>query len=146
MDDAAAPAAILFFLCAATGDLIPGCWPALPLTRGVAPFKENDGFIYKLKFVDDLKGITPLLRTTPPKGTLKAPRHRQLGVPASRFGPFVRVHRLPSPLSWGLESMRRFVTNGILWSAGLEVPAGGAPVAFDPADLKLHLDPSRRRK
>ncbi|HEV3026941.1 MAG TPA: ThuA domain-containing protein [Planctomycetota bacterium] len=112
-----------------------------PITRGVAPFKENDGFIYKLKFVEGLKGITPLLRTSPPKTTLKdtedivawayeRPDHGRSFV-------FTGCH-LQS--SWGLEGMRRFVTNGILWSAGLEVPAAGAPVALDPADLEKHLD------
>jgi hypothetical protein len=42
--------------------------------------------------------------------------------------------------------MRRFVTNGILWSAGLEVPAAGAPVSLDPADLEKHLDPVPGKK
>jgi hypothetical protein len=118
-----------------------------PITRGVAPFKENDGFIYKLKFLDDLKGITPLLRTTPPKGTLKGTEDIVSWAfqrpDSGRSFVFTGCH-LHS--SWGLEPMRRFVTNGILWSAGLEVPAGGAPVAFDAADLKLHLDPVPAKK
>jgi hypothetical protein len=118
-----------------------------PITRGVAPFKENDGFIYKLKFVDGLKGITPLLRTTPPKSTLKDTEDIVAWAyqrpDAGRSFVFTGCH-LQS--SWGLEGMRRFVTNGILWSAGLEVPAGGAPVAFDPADLKKYLDPIPPKK
>jgi hypothetical protein len=48
--------------------------------------------------------------------------------------------------SWGLESMRRFATNGILWSAGLEVPAGGAPVALESDELKKNLDPLPAKK
>jgi type 1 glutamine amidotransferase len=118
-----------------------------PISRGVAPFKENDGFIYKLKFIDGLKGITPLLRTTPPKATLKdtedivswafqRPDHGRSFV-------FTGCH-LQS--SWGLEGMRRFVVNGILWSAGLDIPASGAPVALDPADLQKHLDPIPPKK
>jgi type 1 glutamine amidotransferase len=113
-----------------------------PITRGVAPFKENDGFIYKLKFVEGMKGITPLLRTSPPKTTLKDSEdivswafQRPDG---GRSFVFTGCHLHES---WGLESMRRFATNGILWSAGLEVPSAGAPVALDPADLKKHLDP-----
>jgi len=118
-----------------------------PITRGVAPFKENDGFIYKLKFVDDLKGITPLLRTTPPKGTLKGTEdivswafQRPDG---GRSFVWTGCHL---HASWSLEGMRRFTINGILWSAGLEIPAGGAPVGLDPADLKLHLDPVPAKK
>jgi hypothetical protein len=119
----------------------------LKQTPGVAPFKENDGFIYKLKFVEGLKGITPLLRTTPPKATLKDAEdivswafQRPDG---GRSFVFTGCH-LQS--SWGLEGMRRFVINGILWSAGLEVPAGGAPVELDPAELKRHLDPVPAKK
>lgn len=117
-----------------------------PITRGVAPFTENDGFIYKLKFVDELKGITPLLRTTPPKGALKGTEdvvswayQRPDG---GRSFVFTGCH-LHS--SWGLEGMRRFVTNGILWSAGLEIPSGGAPVALEEGELKKYLDPARKK-
>ncbi len=113
-----------------------------PITRGVAPFKENDGFLYKLKFVDGLHGVTPLLRTSPPKATLKDAEDVVAWAyerPArGRSFVFTGGH-LQS--SWGLEGLRRFVTNGILWSAGLEIPAGGAPVALDPADLHKYLDP-----
>jgi hypothetical protein len=118
-----------------------------PITRGVAPFKENDGFIYKLKFVDGMKGITPLLRSTPPKGTLRDQEdvvswayQRPDG---GRSFVFTGCHLHES---WGLESMRRFVTNGILWSAGLEIPAGGAPVAMDADELKKNLDPMPAKK
>jgi type 1 glutamine amidotransferase len=36
-----------------------------------------------------------------------------------------------------IEAFRRFIINGILWTAGLEVPATGAPVNVSEADLKL---------
>ena len=39
-------------------------FPDHPITRGVEPFTLNDGWILKLTFVPELKGITPLLRTT----------------------------------------------------------------------------------
>ena len=118
-----------------------------PITRGVAPFQENDGFIYKLKFVEGMKGITPLLRTCPPKATLKDGEdivswayQRPDG---GRSFVFTGCHLHES---WGLESMRRFVTNGILWSAGLDVPAGGAPVALEADELKKNLDPLPAKK
>jgi hypothetical protein len=113
-----------------------------PITRGVAPFKENDGFLYKLRFVDGMKGITPLLRTRPPKGDLKDGEDivswafERAGGGRSFVFTGGHLHE-----SWGLEGMRRFVANGILWSAGLEVPSGGAPVALGPDDLKQNMDP-----
>ena len=32
------------------------------------------------------------------------------------------------------------MVNGILWSAKLEIPETGAPVAFDPADIMKNWD------
>jgi hypothetical protein len=94
-----------------------------------------------------MKGITPLLRTSPPKTTLKGTDdivswtyNRPDG---GRSFVFTGCH-LHS--SWGFEGMRRFVVNGILWSAGLEVPSGGAPVALDAEDLKKYLDPVPAKK
>jgi hypothetical protein len=117
-----------------------------PITRGVTPFKENDGFLYKLRFVEGMKGVTPLLRTSP-KGGLKGSEdvvswaYERPG--GGRTFVFTGGHLHES---WGLEGMRRFVANGILWSAGLEIPAGGAPVALEPDDLKRHLDPPPPKK
>jgi hypothetical protein len=117
-----------------------------PVTRGVAAFTENDGFLYKLRFVDGLKGITPLLRTSP-KGGLKGSEdvvswaYERPG--GGRTFVFTGGH---AHKEWGLEGMRRFVANGILWSAGLDVPPGGAPVALDPGDLARYLDPVPAKK
>ncbi len=38
-------------------------FPDHPSTRGVTPFKIDDGWLWKLRFVPELKGVTPLLRT-----------------------------------------------------------------------------------
>lgn len=117
-----------------------------PVTRGVTPFKENDGFLYKLRFVEGMKGVTPLLRTSP-KGGLKGSEdvvswaYERPG--GGRSFVFTGCH---AHESWALQGMRRFVANGILWSAGLEVPAGGAPVALDPEELKRNLDSKPAKK
>ncbi|MGL6094221.1 MAG: ThuA domain-containing protein, partial [Fimbriiglobus sp.] len=42
--------------------------------------------------------------------------------------------------NWGNENFRRVVVNAILWAAKADVPAGGAKVALDPADLNRNLD------
>ena len=44
------------------------------------------------------------------------------------------------------EGYRRFLVNGILWSAGLDVPAAGAPVKLDAADLPKYLTPPPAKK
>ena len=123
-------------------------FPEHPVTRGVSPFKIDDGFIYKNTFMPS--GVTPLLRASPPKGPALKDLEDVVAWtydrPAGgRTFVFTGCHL---HASWALEGMRRFVANGILWSAGLEIPAGGAPVAFNPEDLKKNLDvkPAAARK
>jgi hypothetical protein len=36
---------------------------------------------------------------------------------------------------------RRLVVNAILWTAGRQIPAGGATVHMDPARLEENLEP-----
>jgi type 1 glutamine amidotransferase len=46
--------------------------------------------------------------------------------------------------NFGIESFRRALVNGILWTAHVEVPAGGAPVAVTGKDLELPLDTRKK--
>jgi hypothetical protein len=113
-----------------------------PITRGVAPFKENDGFIYKLKFVEGMKGITPLLRTTPPKGTLKDTEDIvSWAYQRPEGGPLLRVHRLPPPRVVGprVDAALRDQRHPLVGRP--RGPGGGAPVAMDAEELKKNLDP-----
>ena len=41
--------------------------------------------------------------------------------------------------NWELEDQRRLVVNGILWSAGVEVPKDGAKVEMKVGDLERHV-------
>jgi type 1 glutamine amidotransferase len=126
--------------------------PEHPITRGVKPFAIRDEWYYNIRFTPTRKGVTPILTATPPdstRGTPAAKEHpgrpevlawafdradggRSFGFTGAHF------HR-----NWGDENFRRLVVNAILWSAKLDVPAGGAPVELDPADLKKNLDRKR---
>jgi hypothetical protein len=123
--------------------------PEHPITRGVKPFALRDEWYYNMRFAPDMKGVTPILKGTPPdstRGTPDAKAHpgreeiaawaferpdggRSFGFTGAHF------HK-----NWGDENFRRVVVNAILWSAGLEVPKEGAKVDLDPADLKKNLD------
>jgi len=46
-------------------------FPDHPTTRGVTAFRIDDGWLWKLRFVPDLKGVTPLLRTDSPKAKVR---------------------------------------------------------------------------
>lgn len=41
---------------------------------------------------------------------------------------------------------RRFLVNGILWCAGVEVPKAGAPVKLAAADIPKYLTPTPAKK
>jgi hypothetical protein len=122
--------------------------PAHEVTRGVRPFAAPaDGWLYNLHFAP--AGVTPLLRGTVPdksRSTADAKRHvgraeviawaQQRPEGGRGFGfTGADLHR-----SWTYPSQRTLVLNGILWSAGLPVPAGGVQVDLDPAALERNLD------
>ncbi|HEY0549659.1 MAG TPA: ThuA domain-containing protein [Verrucomicrobiae bacterium] len=115
-----------------------------PVLRGVKPFTaKGDGWLYNLHFADDAK-FTPLLVGQVPdksRTTADAKKHngrdevigwvyeRENGGRAFCFTG-IDLHK-----NWELESQRRFVVNGILWSAGVEVPKDGAKVEVQAGDL-----------
>lgn len=124
-------------------------FPKHAITRGVNPFKIDDGYLYKLRFVPGMKGITPLLRTVNPK-TPGAKRDDTAIVSwaferegGGRSFAFTGGHL---HASFAEEGYRRLLTNGILWSAKIDIPAGGAPVALSPADLQGNLDSRGKAK
>ncbi|MBY0458096.1 MAG: ThuA domain-containing protein [Gemmataceae bacterium] len=125
--------------------------PKHPITRGVKPFTLRDEWYYGMRFVEDMKGVTPILQAVPPdntrttehtkgrKGEIETmawayerpdeAKGRGFGFTGGHF------HR-----NWADENFRRVVVNAILWSAKVDVPEGGAPVKFDAADLNKNLD------
>lgn len=58
-------------------------FPDHAIFRGVTPFKIDDGWLYKLRFVPQMKGVTPLLSTTSPKA--KAPKDASEAIVAWAF-------------------------------------------------------------
>ena len=48
--------------------------------------------------------------------------------------------------NFGIEEFRRGIVNGILWTAGVAVPEGGAPCAITAKDMELPPDTRKRRK
>ncbi len=124
-------------------------FPKHPIFNGVKPFAIDDGWLLKLKFADGMKGVTPLLRTWSPKA--KAPPQENQDVIAWAFDrpaggrsfSFTGGHLHESLAK---EGYRRFLVNGILWSAGQEIPAGGAKVALDEKLLPDYLKPAPPKK
>ena len=119
-----------------------------PSLRGVEPFAAPlDGWLYNLHFAE--KGITPLLSGAVPdksRTTVDAKAHTgRAEVIAWAYdrpggGRSFAFTGCDLHKNWQVESQRRFVVNGILWSAGIEVPATGASVPMQAGDLARNLD------
>ncbi len=123
--------------------------PTHPTTRGVQPFTIRDEWYYNMRFLEDTTNVTPILQALPPDNTrgTKAAKARA-GMIETMAWAYERpeggrgfgftgghFHR-----NWADENFRRIVVNAILWSAKVEVPADGAKVDFDAADLNRNLD------
>lgn len=123
--------------------------PKHAITKGVKPFTLRDEWYYNMRWIDDMKGVTPILQALPPDGTRGTPAAKaRKGEIETMAWAFERpgggrsfgftgghFHR-----NWADEDYRRLVVNAILWSAKVEVPEKGAKVEFDPADLNKNLD------
>ena len=109
-------------------------FPPHPVFNGVTPFAIDDGWLWNNHLAG---GTVPLLRTVGPKdggqttpaGSVVAWAFEPAG--RGRAVVFTGGH-LHDSLKH--EGYRRFLTNSVLWAAKQPVPAGGAPVALDPAD------------
>jgi len=118
-------------------------FPEHATTRGVTPFKIDDGYLFKLRFVSDMKGVTPLLRTVNTK-TKSVPLDDNAIVAwaydradKGRSFAFTGGHL---HVSLAEEGYRRLIVNGILWSAQVEIPKTGAPVVLSTAELNQYLE------
>ncbi|QEG21575.1 PVC-type heme-binding CxxCH protein [Mariniblastus fucicola] len=136
---------------------------ALPdhaICRGVEPFSVDDEWYYHMRFVEGMKGITPILTDVPPAHTLRRPDGERSGNTAVRravangetqhvawayqrpgggrgFG-FTGGHNHES---WQDDNFRKIVLNAILWTANVEVPEDGcANNQVDDALIKQNID------
>ncbi|HSH94054.1 MAG TPA: ThuA domain-containing protein [Roseimicrobium sp.] len=139
--------------------------PPHPITRGVAPFKTNDEWYFHMRFRDNMQGVTPILTSIAPDGTMSRPDGDHSGNPAVRkavankepqhvswayvrpdggrgFG-FTGGH---NHLGWANEDQRRLVLNAILWVAKVEVPKNGVQSKVTQEELMLNLDPKPAAK
>jgi hypothetical protein len=133
-----------------------GALPSHEVANGVGPFTVNDEWYYDMWWTAGMPGVTPILQAVPPEATRTTPdtmanpgrsettawAHDRPG--GGRGFGFTGGHwhgnwtdSVDAP---DASKLRRIVTNGILWTAHVPVPAGGAPVDFDPANGGRWLD------
>lgn len=122
-------------------------FPEHPTLQGVSTFAAPlDGWLYNLHFEPEavplLSGVVPeKSRSTPdakshperPEVVAWAYKRKDGGRSFAFTG--CDLHR-----NWSVEGQRRFVLNGILWSAGTEVPKDGASAPMEPGAIGTNLD------
>ena len=124
--------------------------PEHPITRGVQPFEINDEWYYHMRFVPEMKGVTPILSDLPPRESLNRPDGHHSGNPHVRAAVIERQE--PQHVAWAYErpeergrgfgftgghfhknwqhdDFRKLVLNAILWTARMNVPEQGVPSA-----------------
>jgi hypothetical protein len=123
--------------------------PRHPTTRGVKPFTINDEWYYHMRFVEAMKGVTPILAALPPLTTIQGG-----GKESTSHGGNPAVYRevaagKKQAMAWAYErpdggrgfgftglhkhtnladnNFRTLLLNAVAWVAKLKVPAGGVP-------------------
>lgn len=119
--------------------------PHHPVTNGVKPFAVLDEWYYHLRFVKNMKNITPILQTLPPDSTLNRPEGTHTNNPFVREA--VLKNKEPQIIAWTYQrpaggrgfgftgghthanwkndNFRMLVLNAIAWTAQITVPKNG---------------------
>jgi len=128
--------------------------PDHPVTRGVKPFAIEDEWYYHMRFVDEMRGVTPILTAVPPDDTRKGPDGPHSGNPAVRAGLGMPEHvawayERPGGgrgfgftgghwhWNWAHDDYRTLVLNAVAWAAGIEIPPEGLRTATPTVDRLL---------
>ena len=128
--------------------------------NGVKPFSVNDEWYYHMRFVKNLKGVTPILTDVPPATTLRRGDGARSGNPTVRkavangesqhvawayerpdggrgFG-FTGGH---VHMNWQNDDNRKLMLNAILWTAKVKIPEGGVKSkTLTKEEMLLNLD------
>jgi hypothetical protein len=139
--------------------------PNHEITRGVKPFKINDEWYYHMKFVDGMKGVTPILSAIPPEKTRGRPGandphggNAEVQKHTGEAETVVWAYERPdggrgfgftgahNHRNWGNENFRKIGLNAILWIAKVPVPQNGVECAVTADDLEQNLDPKGGKK
>ena len=115
--------------------------PKHPICNGWTEYELHDEFYLRMKLSPKSK---PLLKlTTKGKEEIVAWTLEREG---GHQGTLLRDYTGAFPPNYGIESFRKAIINGILWTANIEVPKNGANVTIDTEkDMKLSPDPRKKK-
>ncbi len=119
-----------------------------PVANGVKAFSAKDEWYYHMRFVPEMKGVTPVLSAIAPLNTVKFKEGDKPSPHGGNPDAFADVKAgKPQHLAWAFDrpkggrgfgftgfhffanmtndSFRTTMLNGVAWVSGLEIPAGG---------------------
>lgn len=119
-----------------------------PVSNGVKAFSAKDEWYYHMRFVPEMKGVTPVLSAIAPLNTVKFKEGDKPNAHSGNPEAYADVKAgKPQHLAWTYDrpkggrgfgftgfhffanmtndSFRTTMLNGVAWVAGLEIPAGG---------------------
>ena len=116
--------------------------PSHPINTQVQPPKCEEEFYYRLKFPKSTNAVTPLwqIATDHDTHTVAWAWDRADKEQGRSFG-FSGLH---FHKNWSQPAYRRLMTQGVLWTLKLPIPAKGAPVDVSETDLKLDPPPPKK--
>ena len=124
-------------------------FPKHPITRGVTPWKINDGWLNAIQFADGMKGVTPLVWSGKQYAGSRSGLDKDIVAWAyerPNGGRSFAFTGLDAHSAWSLPGMRQLVVNGVLWSAGLDIPSVGASCQIEDGQLEKMLTPRSPKK
>jgi len=132
-----------------SGESVRGHWksehrsfPSHPVTGGVLPWKIDDGWMSHIRFVESMRGVTPLLWSGKRGGG--APQGGPDDVVAWAYerpggGRSFTFTGLDAHSAWSHAGLRTLVGNGVLWAAGVEPPQDASWTRIDSAALASYV-------
>jgi hypothetical protein len=128
-----------------------GHWPSVhlefpehPITRGVTPWEIKDGWLNGLQFVEGMTGVTPLVWSGKEQPESRPGLDRDIvgwAYERPAGGRSFSFTGLDAHSAWELPGVRQLMVNGVLWSAGVEVPANGAACRIEKPELDAMQTP-----
>ena len=124
-------------------------FPKHPIASGVTPWKINDGWLNAIHFVDGMKGVTPLVWSGKEYAGSRAGLDADIvawSYERSNGGRSFSFTGLDAHSAWSLPGMLQLVVNGVLWTAGVEIPIAGAANEIDDKQLTAMQTPRTPKK
>ena len=135
-------------------------FPDHPVARGLKPFSIEDEWYFHMRFVPDMKGVTPILSALAPAETMQRGDGPHSGNPAVREAvkrgePQVLMWTYNRPgggrgfgftgahfhKNWGNETFRKAMLNALVWISGDQIPKSGVSSTVTAEQLALNQDP-----